>query len=469
MAEESLGDYLGKIRPRPGGQPGAPVISGPSLAPGLVQPILRTKQAIDRFENRAAQATSPIFNPIEDVFGQIARDIRSDLGALLAPVGRFLYPPEPGPSKSAPSTFAQGRKVDPVTDVAARVEMREGLRQAAEVDRLRREFVQAYNAAELAARNREFTSVPLGYSPTMYEIVTRQPETEARDPNTGQILMGADGRPIMVPDPTQPTETVYRLKEWYKTPLEEAALAVARMDPAEARRTLQDPSQQLLATPAGRRQLKMMSGQEDRYVSTDPTVTSGRTKLLTQEDAIDIVSRMGLNELNELKDNLMRIGALTERDSGTRLYADRTAGTYEAFANLVALAQGNARTWHSVLAEAVDEGLVLFEAGKTTGGAPQQLVRLTAPEDLGAVFGQTALRTIGRRLTDEEKQFMVTTYQDMERSFWRQASGGGEVVDVPSPQSFAETRIPEQMGAEYDVFQMGNVLDDFRRILGGQL
>lgn len=442
--EESTRDFVRRVLPSPGGVDPldtSPIITGP-------QPASWAQDVADL---------------VMSEFGWFEKK-------FLRPIGRFLYPPTPPPGKSAPATFTLGRKTDPVADVAARVEMREGLRQVAEVDRLRRLFIEEYNAAERAAREREFTSVPLGYSPTMYEIVTRQAETEARDPNTGQILMGVDGRPIMVPDPNQPPETVYRLKEWYKTPLEEAALAIARMeDPAEMRRALQDPNQQLLATPAGRRELKMMSGQEDRYVSTDPTVTSGPTKLLTQEDAIDIVSRMGLNELNELKDNLIRIGALTERDSGTRLYADRTAGTYEAFANLVALAQGNARTWHSVLAEAVDEGLVLFEAGKTSGGTPQQLVRLTAPEDLGAVFGQTALRTIGRRLTDEEKQFMVTTYQDMERSFWRQASGGGEVVDVPSPQSFAETRIPEQMGAEYDVFQMGNVLDDFRRILGGQL
>jgi hypothetical protein len=402
----------------------------------------------------APTVTGDVFRPAAEVFAQIGSDIRKDLFGL-------LRRPLPGSGKSAPSDFRTGRTSQLTARVGPPAPPYVGEilpRQEQIRENMRRAFVERYNEAENSARQREFTSVPLGYSPTMYEVVTR--------PIFGDVEVDGETTKVQVGE-----TTVYRLKDWYKTPLEEAAMSVARMDPTEGRAmfdpTFQDREQQMLATPTGRRQLLQMSGQEDRYVSVDPTITSGPTKLLTQEDAIDIVSRMGVDELNGLKDSLIRVGALKEKDAGTRMYADRTAGTYQAFADVVQLAQGNARTWHSLLSEALDQNIVLFD--NNASSSPPRMIRLTAPEDLGAVFGQTALRTIGRRLTDEETQFMVTSYQDMERSFGRQAALGGEVVDAPSPQAFAETRISDQIGEEYDVFQMGNVLDDFRRILGGQL
>jgi hypothetical protein len=109
--------------------------------------------------------------------------------------------------------------------------------------------------------------------------------------------------------------------------------------------------------------------------------------------------------------------------------------------------------------------------GRTKTRAPRaaQLIRLTSADDLNSIFNQAGLRMVGRQLTDEEREFMVTAYNDMERSFQQRAASGGVLTEPPSAQGFVEQRIPDQLGEEYNIYSMGNVLDSFRAVMAGQL
>jgi hypothetical protein len=82
-------------------------------------------------------------------------------------------------------------------------------------------------------------------------------------------------------------------------------------------------------------------------------------------------------------------------------------------------------------------------------------VTLTNPAEVASLASQVAVRTIGRRLTDEESAQLAQAYNALERQYQEQkyaqaGSGvaaeatGGTLVAPPSASTFTEQQLREQ-------------------------
>jgi hypothetical protein len=298
-------------------------------------------------------------------------------------------------------------------------------------------FKVEYERAVENRQQRQYVGVPLGFVPGQY--IAKQ------DPRTGDV--------------------VYSLLEWPRSPMEEAARRLANETPQRREQMLRVGGQyaQAFATPAGIQQLERRAMGDDFRT---PFLTEDTVE--TDQSVIEKMARMNLDELNTLKRRLILLDLLDENDAGIFEYIDRTPETYEAFLTLVTKAQENGKNWVSFMEEALANE-ISFGRTKTRAPRAAQLIRLTSADDLNSIFNQAGLRMVGRQLTDEEREFMVTAYNDMERSFQQRAASGGVLTEPPSAQGFVEQRIPDQLGEEYNIYSMGNVLDSFRAVMAGQL
>ncbi len=83
-------------------------------------------------------------------------------------------------------------------------------------------------------------------------------------------------------------------------------------------------------------------------------------------------------------------------------------------------------------------------------------IRLSNPDDLRAIFKQTARQTLGGVFAeDDQLDGMVKSFQEQERAFQLAAAGGGEGTSSPSAQTFAEGEFEasDPGGADANRFQ----------------
>lgn len=215
---------------------------------------------------------------------------------------------------------------------------------------------------------------------------------------------------------------------------------------------------------------QLASGAAGMYAPLAPP--ADQQNLITEERARFELNRLSLEDLNIVKAGLVSIGALDREDFGAPNFRDTQSNPkiQEGFNKIITLAQNNGRDWREMLSDMVINNQTIAPTETTTRGTgTPNLIRLTSPQDLKSVANDVALQTIGRALNDEESQMFVSSYQQQERAYQRQLLGGGEVETPPNLGVAAQSQIQSQFSDEYEMFQMGGVLDQFRAILAGDL
>lgn len=371
------------------------------------------------------------WNPVKETIWDIGSSIRQDIR------GFFSTSEDIAEERNAPT---RATEVQVAADRASKIqeERRQSYVQFDQLTRdIGRQFRASYEEAVQRRQSRMYQGVPLGFVEGQY-----QPQIDSQ----GQVVG-------------------YTLNEWYRNPMEIAAhrMATQSAERTEAELRVGGQYARAFASPEGISMLErrtMGSEYESPYLTEDTVETD--------LSAIQVVARMTTGELGVLKNRLIRVGLLDPDQAGTDVYADRTPATYQAFLDLVYKAQENGKRWEPFLDEALAAGVDFGQVKGKGGNRAAQLIRLTAKDDLAAVFNQTAQRTIGRRLSQEEEDHLVRSYHDLERQFWQVASSGGEVQEPTSADVFADQQLQELQPDAYSVVGMGKQLDNFRAIVLGQ-
>lgn len=123
----------------------------------------------------------------------------------------------------------------------------------------------------------------------------------------------------------------------------------------------------------------------------------------------------------------------------------------EAMKALLYYSNVKGRTWTEVVNTLEKAPFV------TTGGgaAPS----FSSKEDLAVIADKTALSTIGRKLTPEERDRFVKSYQGVQRA----DRPGGE--QAPSADVFFQNRIEGQYGAETDAYKYLSAISNVAKLL----
>jgi hypothetical protein len=191
-------------------------------------------------------------------------------------------------------------------------------------------------------------------------------------------------------------------------------------------------------------------------------------KYTTAVDVFDYLNAMTTNELNFFKYQLLAVGLLKPNQLGEEGVKDINDDVWRAALTLGERANENGIKYAQFAQFAVDNSLK-FQIPKTEGPRVPP-VRLSSPDDLRFTANQVALRRLGREFTQPEQEAFITSFNQVERDFHSQYyRNAAEVVQPPSPQTAAESRIQSEFMNEAEMYSMGNVLDSFRSIMAGQL
>jgi hypothetical protein len=198
----------------------------------------------------------------------------------------------------------------------------------------------------------------------------------------------------------------------------------------------------------------------------DPT----QFRLATPETVNQTLLSMPLEDYNVVRQALVNTGLLKQQDYGDPASRGISAEVRRAAIDAATLANTDGMDWVQYLVFKANSGAALGNELPTTpgAGAVMPTIRVTAADDLKFVLNRTAQSYLGRGLSDEEMTPMVDEIQKREAEAQRAALYGGTVEAAPSASAIAAEQVQEQFGQEYDVYQMGNYLDVFRQMLGGQ-
>jgi hypothetical protein len=390
--------------------------------------------------NTARQGAERYFwNPVQETLGDLTSNIWSDVQGWFRNTGAeqdrrsTQQQRQKDQREVVAGPEARALQTESGTEMLRR---RSGIVNYAELQNdVARVFTEEYERSVQMRQERQYSGVPLGFVEGQYTAL-QQPD--------GSVT--------------------YQLNEWPRSPMEEAARRTASESPERQRQMLAvgGAYARAFSTPAGIQQL------ERRTMGSDyrtPFLTEDTVE--TDETAVLKVARMDLEQLNTLKNRLIQLDLLDPDDAGIFEYADRTPQTYDAFLTLVSKAQENGKNWVSFLDDALANN-VSFGRAKKRQPAAAQLIRLSSRDDLASVFNATAQRTVGRRLTEQEQQFLIDSYHQMERTFYRQAASGGDVEMVAAPETFGEEQLQQMQPEQYDVVGVGRQLENFRAIVLGQ-
>jgi hypothetical protein len=390
--------------------------------------------------NVARSAAEQYFwNPVAETLGELSSNIWSDIGSWFRDSGAEQDRRKTATQRNQDQRAAVGGQFARATETPEGLRMLQTRSEYVNYEDRRQivadQFTASYEDAVAKRQQRQYTGVPLGFVQGQYTAME------------------------------QPDGTVtYLLNEWQRSPMEEAARRTAALPADRRAQELAVGGQwaRAFATPGGVQQLERRVMGEDYRT---PFLTEDTVE--TDETAVLKMSRMSLEELNTLKQRLISVDLLDVDAAGIFEYADRTPGTYDAFLTLISKAQENGKNWVSFLDEALSKNV---QFGRTRQKQPRaaQLIRLTSRDDLAAVFNQSAQRTVGRRLNEEEQNFLINSYHQMERQFYQQAAGGGEVMSVAAPETFGEEQIQQMQPEQYDIVGVGRQLENFRAIVLGQ-
>lgn len=123
----------------------------------------------------------------------------------------------------------------------------------------------------------------------------------------------------------------------------------------------------------------------------------------------------------------------------------------EAMKALLYYSNVKGRTWTEVV-NTLEKAPFVVGGG---GAAPSY----SSKEDLATIADKTALSTIGRKLSPQERDRFVKSYQGVQRS----DTAGGE--QAPSADVFFQNRIQRQYGAETDAYKYLTAVSNVAKLL----
>ena len=171
----------------------------------------------------------------------------------------------------------------------------------------------------------------------------------------------------------------------------------------------------------------------------------------------------------QLQAQMVKVGLIPPRGKYRPGYWDDTSRN--AFKDLLAFSNYRNVDYNEALAQmAADPATgAMFGEGDGRERAPLT-VRVSSPDEIAQVIRATARDVIGRKLSDEETQRIVSAYQQQETAFQQQAYNmddtGGTVVEPPSAQTVAEQQIRTTAPVEARGQEMAGVFDSFLEIVG---
>jgi hypothetical protein len=325
---------------------------------------------------------------------------------------------------------------------------------AAEKARLEREtqkqtedLQQKFRAGGIEESLDESTQLYYAFTGRMANFAQREAKTlEGQKFNS--IPIGLEPFSVQNPDGT------YSLVGRFYSAQQEAAIELA----TSGRYTREEVTERLQSDPGlleGAKRVR--GGQDGRYLTPE--------KILDDEGVFRTIGGMGVNQLADLKMNLVQRGYMDEEDVGSLTTRDINQATLTGFANMVRSAQTNGYTWEGWRDAAAEKNMYF---GKPTPQAQAPLIRVTSPTDIKAVANRVAQQTIGYQLEEGELEQFVATYQQMERQSQMRAAGGGTVEMTPDIGTSAEEMITGgARQAEADAFAVGNTIDILRQIISG--
>jgi hypothetical protein len=286
-----------------------------------------------------------------------------------------------------------------------------------------------------------------------------------------QFKFGPDGKLISRPAPGTPNvfnsvplglepfavenpDKTFSLVGRFYSAQQEAAIELA----TSGRYTREEVTERLQSDPGLLQGAKRVrGGQDGRYLTPE--------KILDDEGVFRTIGGMSINQLADLKMNLVKRGYMDEEDVGSLTTRDINQATLTGFANMVRSAQENGYTWEG-WRDQINENSMFFGRPAPQRQAP--LIRVTSPTDIKAVANRVAQQTIGYQLEEGELEQFVATYQQMERQSQMRAAGGG-TVEMPADIGTAaqEMITGGARQAEADAFAVGNTIDILRQIISG--
>jgi hypothetical protein len=193
-------------------------------------------------------------------------------------------------------------------------------------------------------------------------------------------------------------------------------------------------------------------------------------KYLTESDALRQLQMASVEQLAEIKNNLIASGYLDPDKAGVFSLKQITPAVEDGFLLLVYDAQSNDMRWSAFMNKMIQSGERASYGGSRGGGGGGGggTIRLTNPDNLREIANQVAQQKIGRRLDDESLNRFVQAYQDAERQFQSAyLAGTAEITEAPTPDVFAQTQIGQMFESEEDLYSLGSTLDMFTQIVGG--
>ena len=355
------------------------------------------------------------------------------------------------PPSSAPTTVA-GRGT--ATTIPTDREQVTPTQRAQIAAALTDEITRAVYDVELDPRF-VYSSAPLGFESASRKM-TERVQIPAIDPTTGEPIPGQYEFARDVATNELLVSTFYVLDPRYMP--EDPFVAASRVVAREVMQGVGAGDQfAFLGTEAGRN-LAALAGRPQNFM------------LATAESVQNDLLSMDLNEVNNVKYGLYKTGLIGADDIGdptsktispTVLKKAQEAATYANF---------NGMDWKQYLNTKSQTGSLLGSLdpsrGTNGGGAPQIQIRLTSRDDLKFVINETAARSLGRSLQNEEIENIVDAIHAEERRYQTQVATQPVVTQATDPRVMAQTMIGEQFETEADVYRMGSTLDSFLRVTG---
>lgn len=157
-------------------------------------------------------------------------------------------------------------------------------------------------------------------------------------------------------------------------------------------------------------------------------------------------------------------------------FGTRDQYTLEAWQNTVLTAAqytaaGSKLTFDQVLNSFAESGAGLVAASGGGGGgggaAAYQPTQLTDPASLRQMADQISGKLIGRRLTDKEKEALVSRIHGDETKYSADVRGQAATLTNPDPQARMIENIQQDFQPEYQATNVANTYDMFSQIIGG--
>lgn len=207
-----------------------------------------------------------------------------------------------------------------------------------------------------------------------------------------------------------------------------------------------------------------IGGYDPNYKMPSNWGTSSAPYVYTTED-LNILFKTNENNIPRWNSFLMKAfpGYKPGTDITNRFDSKLGSQFYKA---LVRINQVNADPNSPIRGKSIEDSLKYLAANPSmSDGAKLSSVRVSNPDDLKRVFIQASQSVLGRALSENELNKLVSTYQGQEAAY--QQSQGGRVVGAPSATTFGVEAAKQAAPAEAEAMEYVNYIGALSQMMQG--